>query len=278
MAKGKKKYDSLAKRVAKAAGREELKAMKHAKIDAESGSLGAALASFIKKLGDERGDVAPDHSVAVAEYLSPYLDRLAKTERGLIPFGPQSTLPWHDIEATVLDVNDNRSLKSIAGAEGVSTELMYEMSKKRKWKPRRAILQELHARRTTVMALSDTTQILAGKKPGSELSIKDLKDETQFKEIVGECISVFRECMKAGIVEFKSAKDIDVLIRLMHFVEGKADKIEERRHRITVEDLQKIAAVSAKRHNWSPEMAGVVSDADFTVIGGGDGDSDRPKA
>jgi hypothetical protein len=79
--------------------------------------------------------------------------------------------------------------------------------------------------------------------------------------------------MHAGIVEFKNARDIDILVRLMHFVEGKADKIEEKRHRITVEDLQKVAAVSAKRHNWSPEMAGVVSDAEFTVV-----DGDVPKA
>ncbi len=228
-----------------------------------STSLGAALQRFVNKHELTTGE--PASIAATAEYLRPFLQRLDKVERGLPEFPPNSSLPWSEMESIVLDVEDNRSMRQIAQAYGLDPTHVYEMSRERKWKARRAILRELHARASTVRALAGHTALLAGH--GGDPKLTELQQEEQLCGLVESCIVVFREALKDGQVQFRSARDLDVLARLMAFLKGRADHITETRNRISPEELEAIAAKVAKRTKFSAADVGIVTDAQFTVLG-----------
>lgn len=256
-----------AEKQAKAEKKAERETVKAAKADAESGSLGAALSRFIEHHGPDADKIGDGEAAVVADFLRPYVDRLKKLERNLPEFPAQSDLPWWDVESAVLDVNEPRTINKIGESFGLDRHRIYEMSKKRKWKERRAVLQELQARKSTMAALAQPTQIITGNGKSLSKDSKEDAEEKKFVSLVEDCISVFNEALKNGMIRMTSTRDLDTLMRLLHFLKGKAEKIEERRHRVTPDQFKEIVAEVAKQVRWSPAAAGVVLDADYEIVG-----------
>ena len=237
-----------------------------AKADRQSGSLGAAIDQFISAHGPGKDDIGDGEAAVVADFLQPYVERLKKLERRLPDFPETSDLPWWEVESAVLDISDPRTINKVGVAFGIDRHRMYEMSKKRKWKDRRKVLQELRSRKSTMKALAEPVQIISGNGTSLQAKGPDAEDR-KFVKLVEDCITVFTEGMKQGMVEFKTARDLDTLMRLMHFLEGKADKIEEQRTRVSPAQFKEIVAEVVKQTRFSPAAAGVVVDADYEIIG-----------
>ena len=238
------------------------------KADKKSGSLASALDDFITKHGADADDVGDGEAQIVAEFLRPYVERLKKLERNLPPFPDQSDFPWWDVESAVLDVSDPRTINKVGVSFGIDRHRIYSMSKHRRWKQRREVLQELRARKSTMAALAEPVQIISGNGQSLAATGQDA-EEAEFVGLVESCIKVFTAGLKNGMVRFTSARDLDTLMRLMHFLKGKAEKIEEQRHRISPSQFRQIVAEVAAATRFSPRMAGVVVDASYEIIGEG---------
>lgn len=238
------------------------------KADKKSGSLASALDDFITKHGADADSVGDGEAQIVAEFLRPYVERLKKLERNLPPFPDQSDFPWWDVESAVLDVSDPRTINKVGLSFGIDRHRIYSMSKHRRWKERRAVLQELRARKSTMAALAEPVQIISGNGQSLAATGEDV-EEKEFVGLVESCIKVFTAGLKNGMVRFTSARDLDTLMRLMHFLKGKAEKIEEQRHRISPAQFREIVAEVAAATRFSPRMAGVVLDASYEIIGEG---------
>lgn len=279
-----KSYPPLAVRLKKAQAAKDAKAMRESapqrrvekaaakveregqKADKTSGSFGAALDKFIGEHGADKDAIGDGEAQVVANFLRPYVENLKKLERHLPEFPDASDIPWCDVESAVLDPSDPRTVAKIATQFNIDRHRAYEMSKKRKWKERRAVLRQLRARKTTMKALAEPVQIISGNGKSIAATGQDA-EEKQFVTLVENCISVFTEALNDGLVRFTSARDLDTLMRLMHFLKGKADKIAEQRHRVTPAQFREIVAEVVAQTRFSPRMAGVVLDADYEVIG-----------
>lgn len=250
------KYESLKERIAN----DEVRATKEL---SKNISLGAALERFIKKHEDTEGE--PGSIAAAAEYLMPYIQQLRKIERDLPAFPPNTTLPWAEIENMVLDVHENRNIKDIAAQFGIEPTHVYEMSRRRKWKARRATLRELQSRESAARALSRHAAILAGddRVPAK---ITDKEQNDQLFGLVQDCVEVFKEALADGQVQLRSARDLDTLVRLMSHLKGIAERKTEVEHRISAEQLDEVVARTMKRMKFSKEDAGIV-DVNYQIIG-----------
>lgn len=232
--------------------------------DANADALPTAMKTFLVNRAEEIREKARS-SAAVAEYLKPYLDQLARVEKDITPFPPNAVLPWPEIESAVMEPGSAESFREVAERYGIKYQYLMALAKGRRWRARRAILQELAARRSTALALADHTALMTGT---SATAVSDplAREEEVLVKMVEDCIRVFDASLKAGHVRFKSARDIDTLMRLLQFLKGKAERIEERRHALSPEMLEGVAAKVMKRLRWSPELAGVVTDVDFTEV------------
>lgn len=227
----------------------------------EIDGLGASLQRVIAKQEGIEG-VRGEQSAAVADYLKPYLKRLASLERALPTFPDNALTPWADIESDVLDPTNPETIREVALRYGTDPKHAYLMSRRRKWTKRRAVIMELHARNSTAKALASTTNILAG---GDGVSRSLVEDEEEMVGLVRDCLAGFREAMNGGLIPFRSTGDLDKLIRLMHFVKGRADSIHENRNRIEPKDLEAIASKVARTLRLDSVLSGVVRDAEFEV-------------
>ncbi len=236
------------------------------KLDAESGSFAAAVLTFLDHHGPGATKVDDGQASIVADFLRPYLEQLKATERNLPDFVSLSNVPWAEVEAAVLDVNEHRTINKVCEDFGVTRHRAYEMSKQRKWTERRAILQNLRARKTTMEALAAPVQIMAGDGKSLQAKGEDA-EEQRIVELVEDCIRVFTKSLENGHIQFTSANDLNTLTRLLHFLKGKAERIEERRTRISPADFKKIVREVARQTRFDAELAGVVRDADYVVVG-----------
>ena len=239
------------------------------RVAARAGSFATVLYEFLKANsatfeGVEEGQ-EPDASAA-ALYLKEYIETLHNLERGLppLPSNPDSG-PWSLIERDALDVVANEPFNRIAARYGVNENSMYTWSKRRRWKQRRALLLELQARQSTAEALVKHAHAVPSKPAKNRKSDRDEADELQ--DLVRRCITVFETAMQNGQVQFKTARDMETLIKLLGWLQGRADKIVEHQHHITIQDMEITLTKIVKRMRFTPEMAGVVQTADYTVIG-----------
>lgn len=253
------------------AERERVEAEGQRRVAARAGSFSASLYEFLKQHGSdftEEPDQPKDATPAVL-YLREYLETLANLERGLppLPSMPDSG-PWSLIESAALDVVANEPFKQIAARFGVNEKSMYQWSGKRRWKQRRALLLELQARQTSAAALVEYGN-LAGTPTKGELTGSGQSEVDEAKELqnlVRRSIAVFEKALENGQVQFKSARDMETLIKLLGWLQGRADKIIEHQHVVTIEDLETTIARVTKRMRFTPEMAGVVREGEFTVL------------
>jgi hypothetical protein len=240
-------------------------------VAARAGSFAVALYEFLKANSATFEGVNEDEPVdasAAALYLKEYIETLHNLERGLppLPSNPDSG-PWSLVERDALDVVANEPFKRIGERYGVNEASMYTWSRKRRWKQRRALLLELQARQSTAEALIKHAHAVPAKANKKKKSDREEADELQ--DLVRRCITVFEKAMENGQVQFKSARDMETLIKLLGWLQGRADKIVEHQHHITVGDLEKVLTQVVKRMKFTPEMAGVSDpkDAQYTIIG-----------
>lgn len=256
---------SKADLAARSAAEEEM----NRRVANRAGSFAAVLYDFLRDNSpnfEEEPGVEPDASAA-ASYLREYVETLHNLERGLppLPSAPDAG-PWSLVERDALDVSTNEPFSHIAERYGVNVKSLYTWSKKRRWKQRRALLLELQARQSTAAALVKHAQAVPAKP--SETDQKSDEDEArELQDLVRRCIRVFEAALENGQVQFKSARDMETLIKLLGWLQGRADKIIEHNHNITVKDLEVVVTRIVKRMNFTPEMAGVVTDADYTLVG-----------
>lgn len=223
-------------------------------------SFAAILAKFATENGVPQ-DKAPDASAA-AVYLAPHLERLAALERGCgaFPTSPDAG-PWADIENEVLDPRTRESVLSIGTRYGTRRQHLYAMSKRRKWPQRRAALLEMHARQTTAAALMAPARAIG--KVTRRLVADD--NEQRFLGLIDRALRVFEVGLENGQVQIRTARDLDVLVRLTKHLQGYADRTVEHRDRITPQELERRAAKVARRMDLDATMAGIV-EADYTLI------------
>jgi hypothetical protein len=232
-------------------------------------SFAAILADFADQHGVPVDD-EPDASAA-AIYLKPHLDQLARIEKAIKPFPEKATTPWAEIEAEVLDPRTGESVNAIGKRFGVKPQHLYNMSRARAWKARRAVLQEIQARMTTAAALMGPASVVNPAKR----KLRKEDNEQRFLGLVDRALSVFEVGMEKGTVRINSAKDLDILVRLGKMLHGDADKIIEHRNQITPADLERKMAALAKRMKMGDDRLGgvVVRDAEYEVAGASqDGD------
>ena len=243
-------------------------------------SLVGVLARFASENGVGAGDVEIEEAdaSAAAVYLKPYLDNLATLNEKVKPFptSPRAG-PWSAIENEVLDPDCNESVLQVGERHGMSKNHIYRMSGRRLWKERRQVILEIHARQSVAGTLVSTGRVVAPRR-------KRLSREAYEKRVLGlidRSLEVFERGLESGQVVFKSAKDLDVLVRLAKYVQGEADKIIERRDRVTPEMLMRRTRAIAKSLNLDEQLAGIVPirEAEFTTPseamappGSGDGD------
>ena len=243
------------------------RAERTAKRDVEEGlGLGAAL----QRISDQHAKIEgarEDHTAAVAEYLKPYLKKLNALERSMMPFPSNVQIPWADVESDVLDPTSPENIREIGDRYGIDRKALYDMSRKRKWTKRRAIVMELHSRTSTVKAIASTSHAMVGGNGDPNATI--LKEEEMLVGLIQECIKQITESLAAKRIPFRSAGDIDKIVRLLLVVQGKADSIRENRNQITPAEMETIAAKVARNLKVDVALAGIVvptQDAEFEVL------------
>jgi hypothetical protein len=201
----------------------------------------------------------------VAEYLRPYLKRLTALERSLYEFPANATIPWAEIENEVLDPTSPENIREVGDRYGVEKKALYDMSRKRKWTKRRAVVMELHSRQTTARALASSSHAMVGGSGRPDETI--IEQEEEMLGLVKECIGQIKNSLAAGLIPFRSAGDVDKIVRLLLVVQGKADSIRENRNSLSAADLERIAAKVGKNLKVDAAMAGlVVQEADFDIL------------
>lgn len=261
---GDKRYDPLAKRLAdrdRDLAGEALREIEEEIAEQQSElSMASALQRLIERRGVETGN--PDAVTAAAEYLRPYIERLQIAERGLPPFPENSNINWSLVEFEVLDVEANQSMASIAKRFGITTDQIYGMSRKRRWKARRSILEELQARFSAARILAKQSAVIQGeaRPQPSEEDIQEV-----FYEILRTNVQVYREMLNEGKIKISGPKDLDTLARLAAFLEGRAERITEERHRISPDILEAMLLRVGEKLNLSAEDIGLVS-AEYEVV------------
>lgn len=232
---------------------------------APTDSFAAILAKFASDNGAPMEPADADPSAA-AVYMKPILDRLAEIERNLPAFPPkaQGAVAWHVIESEVLDPRSRASIREIGRRHGVSHNSTVNMGKARRWMDRRAAILEIQARKSTVVALLETgTEIGPARRRGYRE-----KSDRRYIDLVDRALQVIEHQLKVNPTKPLPARDLDILIRLAKYLRGEADKIVERRDRITPADLERRARKIAKSMHVDAALAGLVQDADFTVVDG----------
>ena len=81
------------------------------------------------------------------------IDELHRIEADLPEF-PTEGLPWHWVENEILDVRSHLSRAEIMEKYGVGKSQFHVMRQRRKWNERRAVIQQLLARRAAKRANS----------------------------------------------------------------------------------------------------------------------------
>jgi hypothetical protein len=256
-----------AENATKAAEAKAARAERTEKRDVQDGlGLGAALQRVAEKQGEI--EVAREnHTAAVAEYLKPYLKKLNALERSMRPFPSNVQIPWADVESDVLDPTSPENIREIGDRYGIDRKALYDMSKKRKWTKRRAIVMELHSRTSTVKALANSTHAMVGGSGDPGASI--VEDEELLVGLVKECLNQINTSLAAGLIPFRSAGDVDKIVRLLLVVQGKADSIREHRDQMTPAQMETLAAKVAKNLKVDAALAGIVvptQDAEFEVL------------
>ena len=177
-----------------------------------------------------------------------------------LPSGPRSP-KWDQIENALLDPRCNDSIGEIARENGIQENTAYRVSTFRKWMERRRLIQEI-ARKTNALAVG---QGALGSALVPLTMQSEADQELRMLDMVDRAMRVWDKCLEQGKVQFKSAKDLDTLVRLVAFIQGRAERIIEQRHRLSPKEFEKIVSRVQKRHRWSPEQAGLVRDAEFEV-------------
>lgn len=228
--------------------------------------MGAALQRVMDK-HESIESARENHTAAVSEYLKPYLKKLNALERSMRLFPSNVQIPWADIESDVLDPTSPENIREIGDRFGVDRKALYDMSKKRKWTARRAVVMELYSRTSTVKAIASTSHAMVGGDGNPAASIAE--DEEVLVGLVKTCLGKIAEALNKGTIAFRSAGDIDKIVRLLLVVQGKADSIRENRDRITPAQLETIAAKVAKNLKVDVALAGLVvqpREAEFEVL------------
>jgi len=180
---------------------------------------------------------------------------------GVLPSGPRSP-DWEAMEGEVLDPLSSASITQIAEKFGVQENSAYRVSKMRKWMQRKQLIHRI-AQKTNSLSIGEAASLSAQVPLGMQ-SQED--QELRMLAMVDRAMAVWDKCLDAGKIQFKTAKDLDTMVRLVAFIQGRAERIIEQRHRLSPKDFEKIVAKVQKRHRWSPKLAGVVQEADFTVL------------
>lgn len=212
------------------------------------------------------GQSAPEPSGSI-DLSDPELQELVEEYKalneglGALPSGPRSP-DWQRMEAEVLDPQSSASITEIATKYGVQENSAYRVSKMRKWMPRKRLVYRI-AQKTSALSIGEAASLSAQVPLGMQ-SQED--QELRMLAMVDRAMQVWDKCLDEGKIQFKTAKDLDTLVRLVAFIQGRAERIIEQRHRLSPKDFEKIVARVQKRHRWSPKLAGVVQDAEFTVV------------
>ena len=279
----KKKYPNLAERERLAAEAEEQKIEKAEKAEAAKDRAeerrqekakkdGVGLGAALQRVADKHETITAareDHSGAVAEYLKPYLKKLNALEMSIKEFPMNTSIPWADIESDVLDPTSPENIREVGERYGVERKALYDMSKKRKWTRRRAIVMELHSRSSTVKSMASISHAMVGGNGDPQASV--VNEEELLVGLVNECLNQINVALASGLIPFRSAGDVDKIVRLLLHVQGKVDDTQQERETMTPAMMETIAAKVAKNLKVDAAMAGLVvigpvQEAEFEVV------------
>ena len=259
------------KKAAKEANREERQHRAAIRKEEQAKKDGVGLGAALQRVADKHETITAareDHSGAVAEYLKPFLKKLNALEMSVREFPFNTSIPWAEIESDVLDPTSPENIREIGDRYGVEKKALYDMSKKRKWTRRRAIIMELHSRSSTVKAMAGISHAMVGGNGDPQATIA--KDEEMLVVLVKECLLQINNSLAAGLIPFRSAGDVDKIVRLLLVVQGKADSIKEHRNELTPAAMETIAAKVAKNLKVDAALGGLMviepRDAEFEIV------------
>jgi hypothetical protein len=225
------------------------------------------LGVVLQRFEDKENAIAAaraEHAAVVQEYLLPYVRKLSDIEASLPGFRFNTSIPWPDIENDVLDPTNAESMADVARRFGVAVKLVYEMSRRRKWTKRRALLGELHARTSSARAFASAANAMVGGNGNPQETIADDADELAM--VVKEMIAQLRTAVQTGEIPWKSWGDVEKALKVALVVQGRADSIRENRSTVTQKDLEAITRRVVHKLQIDPILAGLqVQEADFEV-------------
>jgi hypothetical protein len=224
------------------------------------GALPEDLAAMLPEAADPEQSDGLDLSDPELQAL---IEEYQALSEGLAPLPSGARSPkWDKFEAQFLDPSSSASITEIAASFNVAENSAYRISKIRKWMERKRVLFQI-AQKTNALSIGEAASVAAQVPLGMQ-SQED--QELRMLAMVDRAMLVWDKCLDAGKIQFKTAKDLDIMVRLVAFIQGRAERIIEQRHRLSPKDFEKIVARVQKRHRWSPKQAGVIQDAEFTMV------------
>jgi hypothetical protein len=233
------------------------------------------------------------------------IEQLAIIEREIpaLPIAPRAKLLL--MEAEFLSAKTTIWYRDLGQKYGYSRTTVEKRAFERKWGVRRRILRDIFFLTRPKGVIPEGAPIVALPKPpplpprppqptplegaapaerparAAKMRPRDQKQEEADQELrllqmADNALKVWDEALKSGQIVFRSAKDLDTLVRLVAFIQGRAERIVEQRHRVTPEDYERIVRAVARRHSYTPERIGLVRDAEFTEVAPSRAPADAP--